>query len=175
MFKIGGLTVEVKHSNLIRESADAICNPANSLMYMGGGAAGALKRAGGEEIEREALGQAPVSVGKAIATTAGKLRARWVVHAPTMERPAMGTTGEEAYLATRAALACAERMGAKSIVIPGMGTGVGGVSCKDAAGAMVRALREFIPESKSLQKIVLCDLSGEMVKAWRWSLGRVEL
>ena len=141
MFRIGGLKVEVKCSDLTKESADAICNPANSLMYMGGGAAGALKRAGGEEIEREALKQAPVSVGNAIATTAGKLRARWVVHAPTMERPAMRTTGEKVYLATKAALARADEIGARSIAIPGMGTGVGAVSYVDAARAMVRASR----------------------------------
>ncbi|HID60779.1 MAG TPA: macro domain-containing protein, partial [Hadesarchaea archaeon] len=48
MFKIGNLMVEVKRGNLTEEITDAICNPANSLMYMGGGAAGALKRIGGE-------------------------------------------------------------------------------------------------------------------------------
>ncbi|MEA1904456.1 MAG: macro domain-containing protein [Candidatus Hadarchaeota archaeon] len=170
MFKIGGLTVEVKRSDLTKENADAICNPANSLMYMGGGAAGALKRAGGEEIEREALGQAPVPVGKAIATTAGKLRARWVVHAPTMERPAMRTTGEKVYLATRAALERAAGIGAKSIVIPGMGTGVGGVSYGDASRAMVKAIEGFSRVVKSPRNVVLCDVGREMVGAWKKGL-----
>jgi len=77
MFKLGKLAIEVKRGDLTKVEAHAICNPANSLLYMGGGAAGALKRAGGEEIEREALKQAPVPVGKAVATTAGRLRARW--------------------------------------------------------------------------------------------------
>ncbi len=153
-----------------KQAADAICNPANSLMYMGGGAAGALKRAGGEEIEREALKQAPVPVGRAIATTAGKLRAQWVIHAPTMERPAVRTTGEKIYLATKAALECAESIGAKSLAIPGMGTGVGGVSFSNAARAMVKALREFALVSKSLKEIVLCDLSEKMIDAWRQAL-----
>lgn len=126
-----------------------------------------LKRAGGGEIERVALKHAPVPVGKAIATTAGKLQARWVVHAPTMERPAMPTTSEKVYLATRAALECAERTGAKSIVLPGMGTGVGGVPAERAAEAMAKALREFTPAARSLKEIVLCDLSEEMVEAWK--------
>lgn len=139
-------------------------------MYMGGGAAGALKRAGGEEIEREALGKAPVPVGKAIATTAGKLQARWVVHASTMERPAMRTTGEKVYLATKAALERADEIGAKDIVIPGMGTGVGGVSYGDAARAMVKAIKDFSAITKSLRNVVLCDIGREMVEVWKREL-----
>ncbi|MDI6642600.1 MAG: macro domain-containing protein [Candidatus Hodarchaeaceae archaeon] len=169
MFRLGDLVVEVKRGDLTKQAADAICNPANSLMSMGGGAAGALKRAGGEEIEREALRHASVPVGKAIATTAGKLPARWVVHAPTMERPAMATTSEKVYRATLAALRCADEAGAKSIAIPGMGTGVGGVSSEAAARAMVRAVREFAPV-KTLREIILCDLSEEMVGAWEQAL-----
>ena len=165
--KLGTLRIEVRHGDLTEQVADAICNPANSLMFMGGGAAGALKRAGGEGIEQEALKHAPVQVGKAVATTAGNLRARWVIHAPTMERPAMQTTGEKVYLATKAALECAEAAGAKSIVIPGMGTGVGMVSCENAAEAMVKAIKEFNKSARSLREIFLCDLDYEMVEAWR--------
>lgn len=165
--KFGGLRIEIRRGDLTKQAADAICNPANSLMFMGGGAAGALKRAGGGEIEREALKHAPAPVGKAVATTAGNLQARWVVHAPTMERPAMRTTGEKVYQATKAALECAEAVGAKSIVIPGMGTGVGMVSCENAARAMVKAIKEFSGAAKSLREILLCDLDDEMVEAWR--------
>ncbi len=166
VLKLGDLSIIVKRGDLTKQKVDAVCNPANSLMNMGGGAAGALKRAGGEEIEREALKHAPVPVGKAIATAAGKLQARWVVHAPTMERPAIPTTGEKVYLATKAALDCAEQAGAESIVLPGMGTGVGGVPFEGAAEAMIKALKEFAPAAKSLKEIILCDLSGEMVDAW---------
>ncbi len=170
MFKLGRLEIEVKRGDLTKQATDATCNPASSLMCMGGGAAGALKRMGGEEIELEALKQAPVPIGNAITTTAGKLQARRVVHAPTMERPAMRTTGEKVYRATRAALECAEAVGAKSIAIPGMGTGVGGVPFDGAAEAMIKALKEFAPAAKSLKEIVLCDLSEEMVDAWERAL-----
>jgi O-acetyl-ADP-ribose deacetylase (regulator of RNase III) len=166
MFRAGNLTVIVKQGDLTKQAADAICNPASSMMWMGGGAAGALKRAAGEEIEKEALKHAPVPVGKAILTTAGRLKAKWVVHAPTMERPAMVTTSDKVYLATRAALECAESAGVRSIVIPGMGTGVGGVSVEDAAGAMTRAINEFGKKARSLKEIFLCDIDGRMVEAW---------
>jgi len=163
-FRLGELVVELKVGDITAQSADAICNPANSLMYMGGGAAGALKRAGGDEIEREALRHAPVPVGEAVATSAGRLSARWVVHAPTMERPAMPTTSEKVERATRAALECADGIGAKTLVIPGMGTGVGGLSFEAAARAMVAALRSFRP--RVLRKVILCDRNEEMVRAW---------
>lgn len=167
MFKLGKLTIEVKRGDLTKQKVDAICNPANSLMRMGGGAAGALKRAGGEEIEREALKRAPVPVGGAVATTAGKLKARWVIHAPTMERPAIPTTSEKIYLATKAALESADGVGARSITIPGMGTGVGGVSFEDAAKSMIKALRDFSRSAKSLEEVILCDLGQGMVGAWK--------
>ncbi|MGC8817150.1 MAG: macro domain-containing protein [Candidatus Hadarchaeum sp.] len=161
------VTIEILEGDITKQKADAICNPANSLLLMGGGAAGAIKRAGGVEIEKEALKYAPVPVGQAVATGAGKLNSKWVIHAPTMERPAMSTTAEKVYLATKAALVCAERVGAKELVLPGMGTGVGGVSPEDAAEAMMRAIAEFKREAKSLKKIILCDIDREMVKAWQ--------
>ncbi|MEM2878125.1 MAG: macro domain-containing protein [Candidatus Hadarchaeales archaeon] len=162
--RIGVFAVETTTGDITGMKADAICNPANSLMYMGGGAAGALKRAGGEVIEKEALRHAPVPVGRAIATTAGRLTARWVIHAPTMERPAMPTTQEKVRMAVLAALRCADEVGAESIVFPGMGTGVGGLSFASAAEAMISAVRGFRP--KALKKIILCDRNEGMVSAW---------
>lgn len=170
MLKLGNFDIVVNQGDLTKQKAEALCNPANTLMYMGGGVAGALKRVGGEEIEREALKQAPVPVGKAIATTAGKLQARWVIHAPTMERPVMPTTEKKVYLATKAALDCAEQVGAESIVLPGMGTGVGKMSFEGAAEAMIKALKEFASAAKSLKRIVLCDLNKEMADAWARAL-----
>jgi O-acetyl-ADP-ribose deacetylase (regulator of RNase III) len=89
-----------------------------------------------------------------------------------MERPAMRTNPEKIRHATLAALRCADGVGAQSIAIPGMGTGVGGVSFEDAAEAMVTALREFSSEAKSLKKVLLCDLGEAMVKAWKKALAK---
>jgi O-acetyl-ADP-ribose deacetylase (regulator of RNase III) len=87
-----------------------------------------------------------------------------------MERPAMRTTPEKVYKATLAALRCADEIGGESMVIPGMGTGVGGVSFKQAAEAMVKALHEFSNEAKSLREVLLCDLGEAMVEAWKRKL-----
>lgn len=170
MFSLGTLKIEILRGDLTKQEADAVCNPASSFMYMGGGVAGALRRAGGVEIEQEALRHAPVPVGKAVATGAGKLRSRWVVHAPTMERPVMPSNIDKVYRATKAALRCAEKVGARSIAMPSMGTGVGGVPFEKAAEAMLKAIKEFSAEAKSVRKIVLCGFSEEMVNAWKHSL-----
>lgn len=162
--------IEILRGDLTKQEADAIVNPASSLMFMGGGAAGAIRRSGGAEIEKEALKHAPLPVGKAAATGAGKLRAKWVIHAPTMELPAMSTTSEKVYLATRAALSCAEKLGASSVVMPGLGTGVGGVRPTEAAEAMCLAMDEFSGNAISIKKVVLCDIDEEMVKAWKKAL-----
>ena len=156
--------VRVLREDITKLEVDAIVNPANSLLVMGGGVAGAIKRAGGKEIEEEAVKHAPLPVGKAVATTAGKLRAKYVIHAPTMERPAMQIGVENARKAMKAALECAKEMGIKSIAFPGLGTGVGGVSPKEAAKAMVEELKNHIDEGTSLNEVVLVGFREELAK-----------
>ena len=158
------MRIEVLKGSLLDVDADVIVNPANSYGYMGGGVAGVIKRVGGQEIEDEAVAQAPIPVGKAILTTAGKLKHRGVVHAPTMEEPAMRTSEDKVRKATRSALELADSMGFKSIAFPGMGTGVGRLPKSLAARVMVEEVLSFKP--KSLDRVVFVDIDEEMVKEW---------
>ncbi|MEM4405300.1 MAG: macro domain-containing protein, partial [Nitrososphaerota archaeon] len=84
--------------------ADAIVVPANSRLIMGGGVAGAVKRKGGAEIEKEAMSMGPIPIGEAVSTGGGVLKTRFVIHSPTMERPAGETDPHKVYLATKAAM-----------------------------------------------------------------------
>ena len=163
---IGRTTVRVIKGDITKVHADALVNPANSLLIMGGGVAGALKRAGGEEIEREALRHAPLPVGRAIATTAGRLPARYIIHTPTMERPAMRTTVDKIRQATIAALKLAEELGLKSLAFPGMGTGVGGVNPQDAAKAMVQAIKEHMEMGSNISYVLLVAYTQELFEAF---------
>jgi len=133
----------VKKGDITEEACDAIVNPANSLGIMGGGVALAIKRKGGEEIEAEARRKAPIPLGKAIATQAGKLKCKYIIHSPTMERPAQKIPLENVRLATRAALELAKKLKIKSIAFPGMGTGVGGIKAEDAARVMIEECKKF--------------------------------
>lgn len=159
-----GVKVRVVRGDITKLEVDAIVNPANSMLIMGGGVAGAIKRAGGKEIEDEAVKHAPLPVGKAVATTAGKLKAKYVIHAPTMERPAMRIGAENARKAMKAALECAKGIGIKSIAFPGLGTGVGGVSPKDAAKVMIEELKNHIDKGTSLKEVILVGFGEELAK-----------
>jgi len=167
-----GTKITVITGDITQQQTDAIVNPANSRLIMGGGAAGAIKRVGGNEIETQAMRQAPTPVGKAVATTAGKLKTKYVIHAPTMERPAMSVGVENVRQATRAALECAETLGIRSVAFPGLGTGVGGIGLETAANAMIETLKEHIDEGTNLKKVLFVGLSEELVAAFEKAVER---
>src|SRR5918912_2206142 len=78
------MELEVREGDITQLEVDAIANAANDHLWMGAGVAGAIKRAGGEEIEREAVAKGPIPTGEAVATGAGSLPARWVIHGAVM-------------------------------------------------------------------------------------------
>ena len=161
-----GVEIVVITGDITKEKVDAIVNPANSWLIMGGGVAGAIKRIGGKEIEEEAVKHAPLPVGKAVATDSGKLRAKYVIHAPTMERPAMRIGIENVKLAVRAALECANELKLKSVAFPGMGTGVGSVGLEEAAEAMVEESKKHLDEGTSLKRIVFVGFRDDLTQAF---------
>ena len=128
-----------------------------------------IKRAAGAEVEREAVKDAPIRVGKAVLTSGGKTKFKGIIHAPTMPEPGMHIPVQNVALTTKAALALADEKGFESIAIPGMGTGVGGVAHADAARAMVEAVRAFSP--RALKSVIFVDVDATMVSAWKQALG----
>jgi len=148
--------------------AEALVNPANSYGFMGGGVALSIKRNGGANIETEAISKAPIPIGDAIITSAGNLKAKYIVHAPTMEEPAQPTNLESIAKATSAALKKASDLDISSIAFPGMGTGVGKVPRNDAALIMLKAIKKFINSEKGsrLKKIFLVAHSHQMQGAF---------
>lgn len=165
--------ITVMTGDITKLEVDAIVNPANSMLIMGGGVAGAIKRVGGKEIEEEAFTFAPVPVGKAVATKAGKLKAKCVIHVPTMGKPAMQTTAHNVKLATKGALDCAEHLGIRSVAFPGMGTGVGGLSMEEASETMVKQIKQQIDLRTVLKEIVLIGFSDELASEFKNAIGKV--
>ena len=158
--------ITVMTGDITKLEVDAIVNPANSQLIMGGGVAGAILRAGGDQIQKQALRKAPVQIGRAVATTGGKLKAKYVIHAPTMTRPAMPASLEDVKAATRGALACAQGMSLLSLAFPGLGTGVGGLDVQDAANVMVEEIKTHIEASTTIKKIILVGYNHELTKAF---------
>src|SRR4051812_7013612 len=110
---------------------------------MSTGVGGALKRAGGDAIEFAAVRQAPVPLGGAIVTPAGKLAAKVVIHAVSLDRDRR-TSGPVIDAAVRSAMARAREVGATSVAFPALGTGVGGVP-PDEAGRLTARTRPREP------------------------------
>lgn len=165
--------IAVVTGDITQQQVDAIVNPANSRMVMGGGVAVAIKRAGGKEIENEAVRHAPVPVGEAVATTAGNLKAKYVIHAPTMTGPAIRIDKTNVKLATKGALKCAEQLKIKSVAFPGMGTGVGGVNQKQAAEVMLRELKQHVDEGTVLREVIFVGFTQNLAKIFRESADKV--
>jgi O-acetyl-ADP-ribose deacetylase (regulator of RNase III) len=162
------LQIKVVNGSILDVDADVIVNAANSLGIMGGGVAGVIKRAAGQEVENEARLQAPIAVGTAVLTSSGSTKFKGIIHAPTMSRPAMRIPAENVALATKAALALADQHEFQSIALPGMGTGVGGVCHGDAAAMMIREIQCYSP--RSLKSVILVDVDNAMTAAWKQEL-----
>jgi O-acetyl-ADP-ribose deacetylase (regulator of RNase III) len=128
---------------------------------MGGGVAGAIRRAGGEVIEAEARRAAPIPLGGAQFTSAGTLPFAGVIHAPTMTRPAEDARAEVVRMACHATIRLAHGERVDSVAFPGMGTGTGNLDAGQAAKAMLRgiddALREVVAPPPGLVVLVAYD------------------
>ncbi|MEU3171853.1 MULTISPECIES: O-acetyl-ADP-ribose deacetylase [unclassified Streptomyces] len=133
--------------DITRERADAIVNAANSSLLGGGGVDGAIHRRGGPEVLQECrrlrasrYGKG-LAAGQAVATTAGRLDARWVIHTVG---PVFSATEDRSHLLAschREALRVADALGARTVAFPAISTGVYGWPPEDAARVAVEAVR----------------------------------
>jgi O-acetyl-ADP-ribose deacetylase len=145
--------IELWNGDICDLEVDAIVNAANLSLWMATGVGGAIKRAGGDEIELAAVRQAPVPLGGAIVTTAGRLAARGVIHAVSLDRDRR-TSGAVIESAVRSAMARARDMNATSVAFPALGTGVGGFPLDEAARITVDTVRDELTASPSIQHVI---------------------
>jgi O-acetyl-ADP-ribose deacetylase (regulator of RNase III) len=161
------LELEVVEGDITALEVDAIANAANNALWMGAGVAGAIKRSGGGEIEREAVAKGPIEIGDAVATGAGRLTAKHVVHGAVMGED-LRTSAELIERTTRRCLEVADELGARSLALPALGTGVGGFPLEHCARLMLEAVREHEP--RSLERIVFAVFGDEARRAFEAAL-----
>ncbi|MFG2548159.1 O-acetyl-ADP-ribose deacetylase [Streptomyces sp. NPDC048594] len=140
-------TITLVQGDITRERADAIVNAANSSLLGGGGVDGAIHRRGGPAILAECrslraghLGKG-LPTGRAVATTAGDLDARWVIHTVG---PVYSTTEDRSDLLAscyRESLHLADELGARTVAFPAISTGVYRWPMDDAARIAVETVR----------------------------------
>ena len=162
------MQLSVIEGDITQLDVDAIANAANNRLWMGAGVAGAIKRAGGEEIEQEAVRLGPIEVGDAVATGAGRLRARYVIHGAVMGQD-LSTDAELVARTTRRCLEVADELGVESLALPAFGTGVGGFPLSECARIMVREARAYEPAS--LRRVVFAVFGDEPREAFEAELG----
>lgn len=145
-------------------ATDAIVNAANNDLLLGAGVAGAIRRKGGPAIQAECNTIGPIAVGEAAVTTAGDLKARYVIHAASM---ALGGRATEAALrsSVAASLRLANEYGLMSIAFPAVGAGIAGFPLRQCAEVMLREAMSHLGAGSSLEEIwfVLFDSSTTSV------------
>src|SRR6202162_1019889 len=111
--------------DLTEMDVDAVVNAANNDLQLGGGVAGAIRRKGGDQIQRECNDIGSIPVGGAAITSGGKLRARFVIHAASMQLGGE-TTAHALRSSTAHCLRIAAERGLRTVAFPAVGTGIAG-------------------------------------------------
>ncbi len=155
--KIGNKTLRLVSADLTERDVDAIVNAANSRLQHGGGVAGAIVRKGGRVIQDESDKIGFVPVGSAVITTAGKLKARYIIHAVG---PRMGEGDEDSKL--KSAINCVLTLAAgeklKSISVPAISAGIFGFPKERCAKILVGETAAFLKDNaaSSLELVEFC-------------------
>ncbi len=157
------LALEVVDGDITAMPVDAIANAANDHLWMGSGVAGAIRRAGGETIEREAVAAGPIPVGTAVATGAGRLPFSYVIHGAVMGQD-LRTSAELIAQTTRSCLRLADELRLRSLALPAFGTGVGGFSLEECAQLMVEVAGAHVPAT--LERVVFAVFGPEAERAF---------
>jgi O-acetyl-ADP-ribose deacetylase (regulator of RNase III) len=163
------LKIDVKQGDITRVKVDAVVNAANNHLWMGGGVAGALKRAGGPEVEAEALTKGPIPVGEAAVTSAGRLPARYVIHAVVMGQD-LQTDAEKIRQATRNSLIRADELDIKTIALPALGTGVGGFPLDECARIMIGEVIQYSTSETDLERVAFVLFDESAFRVFRQEL-----
>lgn len=183
----GHMKIELRRGDITDQpDIDAIVNAANTELRLGSGVAGAIRTRGGPQIEREAIVQGPIRLGDAVATTAGSLPNKFVIHAAAMGYRAedravpkrQGSASSEDIIrrATSNSLAIAEERGCASIAFPALGTGVGGFPVDECAGVMISAALAYAAQNadSKIERLVFVLFSVADLEVFRHELKRIE-
>ncbi len=142
--KVGNGIIEIMQADITSLSVDAIVNAANNHLILGSGVAGAIRTKGGPSIQYECNRVGSIKVGEAAITGAGKLPAKFVIHAASMgDEPVSERSLRDS---VRNSLIKGEDAGIQSIAFPAIGTGVGGFPVECCAEIMIDLAEQHLTE-----------------------------
>jgi O-acetyl-ADP-ribose deacetylase (regulator of RNase III) len=172
-FKIGKASVRLVRADITEMETDAIVNAANSSLMGGGGVDGAIHRRGGpkilEECKRTRAIEWPqgLPTGKAVLTSGGNLKAKYVIH--TVGPVWGGGNRGEAELLAQAyqnSLRLAVAEGLKTVAFPSISTGAYGYPVEDACRVALRAVKEFLEKEDNLDEVVFVLFSERALEVY---------
>lgn len=143
---VGKTKLEIASGDITQLEVDALVAPASTELWMDHGVAAAIKRAGGDAVEKEAVLQGPVKVGESVVTTGHDLKARWVIHTAVYQDSPDGVDSGSAAASVRSALEAAHRAHARSVAMPAFGTGGGSCPMYQCASVMVTETAAYLRE-----------------------------
>ena len=172
--RIAGIEVDCVHGDITQQpDFDAIVNAANARLLPGGGVAGAIHRAAGPGLAREAAPLGPITPGQAVLTGGHELPNRYVIHCLG---PVYGRDEPAAELLSqcyRNALRLAEGSGIASIVFPAISTGVFGYPVREAARVALETIAEAAPGLASVRRVRFALFGRNALEAHERELARL--
>jgi len=149
----------IEKGDICQQQTEAIVNAANTDLLHGGGLAGAIVNSGGDIIQKESNRVAPIELGEAAVTSAGKLKVKYVIHAASMKLGDL-TTEENLIKSVRNCLKRADELGISSIAFPAIGTGIGGFPVEQCARISLKEVHDFLLQHPKINKVVFVLRSG---------------
>lgn len=167
--QMNGTRLELVEGDITEMEVEAIVNPANADLKLGGGVAGAIREKGGPSIQEECDRIGGTPVGTAVITGAGELPMKHVIHAVG---PRMGEGDEDRKLssAVRSSLALADRHGLKSVALPAISTGNFGFPMVRCARLTLTEIHRYLQGGTKLEQVVVCLFDDEAFGSFRMEL-----
>lgn len=152
VFYIIGTKICVKKGDILKEKVEAIVNPANVNLKMGGGLAKKIKKIAGEEVEKEAINKGKIKTGEVIYTNGGKTQFKYILHSATVDEN-FKTNYEIIRQCLQNIFNTVNKLEIKSIAIPALGCGTGKLDSFEVAKIMVEEVLKYFSKKFLLEEI----------------------
>src|SRR5207245_4618291 len=145
-----GEKIVLRQGDLTEMDVDAIVNAANNDLKLGGGLAGVIRRKAGDGIQRECNEIGAIPVGGAAITSAGKLKARHIIHAASMQLGGL-TTGHALRASTAHSLRIAHEKGLHTLAFPAIRAGIRGITPSEGERLLVTEAQDTLNRVNGLE------------------------
>jgi O-acetyl-ADP-ribose deacetylase (regulator of RNase III) len=152
--------IKILKGDIADMDVDAVVNAANTSLLLGSGVAGAIRKKGGDSIQKECDMIGSIPLGEAAITEAGRLKSKFVIHAAGMHIGGL-VTEESLRVATKNSLMRANENRMKTIAFPAIGTGVGGFPIYRCAEVMIDVISKHLESERAFLERVYFVLFDE--------------